>query len=433
MRVLIYVEELNWTGGADLLINIIEALGVQEETKLDIVLGFSKPKAKPTLFQRLRFVTSLALRGELRKRITQNRLKASNIKFDETAEPSKISHKKFDIKNYLLEHFGQNTFPILYFDSYDVQKLEWTLNDSNIDVVLPILSNRFVDSKNIRWVGYVFDYVFKYLPHLYTEKFCFETDIMFSKNLLSAKAIIVNSNQTKKDIVKFHPYMSDSKVFALPFAPFVSVELYLQSFHDTSVLSKYGVTEHQYFIISNQLWLHKNHEVVFNALAKITTPSSQLKLICTGTTTDLSGNNNRLIELESLAKKLNISVDFVGFIPRTDQIQLICKSICLIQPTLFEGGPGGGAVYLGVALKKDILLSDIDINREIPSTDVITYFNPHDADDLANKMLLMYNQERRYQQLSKDALNLNNKAALKNLGNELVRAIKLATSSESLN
>ena len=46
--------------------------------------------------------------------------------------------------------------------------------------------------------------------------------------------------------------------------------------------------------------------------------------------------------LLDLLEKLDIQSDvkILGHIPKLDQISLLKKSISLIQPTLFEGGPG---------------------------------------------------------------------------------------------
>lgn len=45
-----------------------------------------------------------------------------------------------------------------------------------------------------------------------------------------------------------------------------------------------------------------------------------------------------------LAKKLGIEskIKILGHIPKLEQIELIKNCIAVIQPTLFEGGPGGG-------------------------------------------------------------------------------------------
>ena len=72
--------------------------------------------------------------------------------------------------------------------------------------------------------------------------------------------------------------------------------------------------------------------------------------------------------------------------PKLDQIHLLRSSIALIQPTFFEGGPGGGSVYDAVSVGCSCIISDIAVNRELASESLVTYFKVGDANDLANVM-----------------------------------------------
>jgi glycosyltransferase involved in cell wall biosynthesis len=57
-----------------------------------------------------------------------------------------------------------------------------------------------------------------------------------------------------------------------------------------------------------------------------------------------------------------------------------------VQPTLFEGGPGGGATFDAVALGIPSLLSDIPVNLEI-SDPLVRFFKTSNAESLAEKMM----------------------------------------------
>jgi hypothetical protein len=59
-----------------------------------------------------------------------------------------------------------------------------------------------------------------------------------------------------------------------------------------------------------------------------------------------------------------------GVIPKRHQVELVKGATALIQPTLFEGGPGGLSVPLHDTL---VLDSDIPVNREIRSDDVLFF------------------------------------------------------------
>jgi glycosyltransferase involved in cell wall biosynthesis len=67
------------------------------------------------------------------------------------------------------------------------------------------------------------------------------------------------------------------------------------------------------------------------------------------------------------------------------------KSIALIQPTLFEGGPGGGSVYDAIAHGVPCIVSDIPVNMEIEDDNVL-FFKAGSSDDLSMKMIELLNK-----------------------------------------
>ena len=75
----------------------------------------------------------------------------------------------------------------------------------------------------------------------------------------------------------------------------------------------------------------------------------------------------------------------LGLIPKRAQIELLKGAVALVQPTLYEGGPGGGAAFDAIALDVPVLASDIPVNREIEGGDV-RFFPPTDDKELAQLM-----------------------------------------------
>ena len=73
-------------------------------------------------------------------------------------------------------------------------------------------------------------------------------------------------------------------------------------------------------------------------------------------------------------------------ISKKDQLSLIRGARALIQPTLFEGGPGGGSCRDAISLDTEIFASDIEINREI-NCGTIKYFKAKNSSELSQLML----------------------------------------------
>ena len=72
--------------------------------------------------------------------------------------------------------------------------------------------------------------------------------------------------------------------------------------------------------------------------------------------------------------------------PKTEQIDLLKGAVAVIQPTLCEGGPGGGAVYDAVSLGIRAIVSDIPINRELSDETTVAFFSTGDPEALAEAM-----------------------------------------------
>jgi len=113
---------------------------------------------------------------------------------------------------------------------------------------------------------------------------------------------------------------------------------------------------------------------------------ADLNLVMTGDTSDYR-DPQHLQRLKDLMAELRISdrCRIVGMIPKLDQIALLRGAEMLLQPTHYEGGPGGGSSYEAAGLAIPAILSDIAVNLEARG-DTVRFFKLGDADDLARQM-----------------------------------------------
>ena len=124
--------------------------------------------------------------------------------------------------------------------------------------------------------------------------------------------------------------------------------------------------KNKFYLICNQFWKHKNYELAFQVF-KILSKRNNFQLVCTGTKYNRLSNK---IYFHSLIKNYKSLFDekkiiILGNVNKKEQISLIRKSEAIIQPTLYEGGPGGFSTYEAIYFKKRVFLSDIEINKEI--------------------------------------------------------------------
>jgi glycosyltransferase involved in cell wall biosynthesis len=149
----------------------------------------------------------------------------------------------------------------------------------------------------------------------------------------------------------------------------------------------YGLSR-PYFLVCNQFWIHKSTETVIEAAAIARDLGLDADIVFTGRMEEprkpgYIDGLHRMIEDLGVGDRIKL----LGYIPKPDQIELMKSAVAVVQPTLFEGGPGGGAVYDAVSLGIRAIVSDIPINRELPLREgYLTTFKTRDAADLVKKM-----------------------------------------------
>lgn len=233
------------------------------------------------------------------------------------------------------------------------------------------------------WVGYISDLQHRRMPQWFSKDEICHRDRWFSQLLEDAPAVMVTSNAVAEDIKEYYP-SHRARVMPLPYAPPTNrIEI-----SDASVLqarAKYHLPA-QYVLISNQFWVHKDHETAFIALRKVRDAGHDIQIVCTGDIVDYRwpdhfSNVQRTIATLSLEGYVQI----LGLVPKHDQFAIMQGALGVIQPTLFEGAPGGGSVSEAISLNKPCIVSDIPINREI-DLGVVTFFKAGSGEDLAWKI-----------------------------------------------
>jgi glycosyltransferase involved in cell wall biosynthesis len=245
----------------------------------------------------------------------------------------------------------------------------------------------------IPWIGYIADLQHRRMPQWFKRIERWHRDRVFSKILTDAPAVVVNAASVVRDIEEYYPGHR-ARLFALPFCPPADRKL-LSNASDSQVCAAYRLPP-AYFMISNQFWIHKSHATAFNALRFVRDAGHDVDIVCTGGTHDYRWPKH-FSNLKDLIEKNGIRnyVHILGFIPKVDQLAIMRGSLAVIQPTLFEGGPGGGCVYDAVSTRTPSIISDIPVNREV-DIGVVRFFRAGSAEDLAAKMIeLLVNPPQR--------------------------------------
>lgn len=390
---------LSWTGGVDFIIMIAEAL---ESNPCNNVF-FVVPRN--------------SIIDKLLKEIKCIILSKGNYNiFRRLRKKELINHLGFinEVKNRSVN------IPILLYDvsfsrlfSDIDKKKKRCCKENQIDVLLPSFNCK-KNNRSITQIGYLYDFQHKYLGDYFTDKEKKNRDKHFKNQIINSNVILVNSKDTKKDIIKYYSSIVNT-VENIPFLPFLDC-----IYKYNCDISKYNLPD-RYFVISNQFWIHKSHDTAFRALEILFSRGIEdLHIVCTGSMDDYRNKEyiNKLVNTINGYKCKN-NIHLLGFIPKDEQLSIVKNSIGLIQPTLFEGGPGGGAVYNALCLGVPCLVSDIPVNREIIGYDNVYYFEPNNSSELASLMIKKLKKINDF-----DELNSKSRQNMIEMGEFLTKIIK---------
>jgi len=396
------VRDFAWGGGVELLRFIAHWLLVKQQAfglKIYLLLPVDNRIDAPLDILR---ICMRSIKGSLQRKELY------------IAKPLPAFHKS------VLDYFKQTQeghIEIVYYENSDNGFIR-CLQRIKADVALPVNGSLGEDFP-IPWVGYMYDFQHKYLSENFTSRDCLSRDIAFATTLRDSPAIIVNSHAVKEDIFKFFPYTED-KIFNMPFAPHPQAD-WLEPYTE-NVGNKYQLPE-KYFLISNQFWIHKDHLTAFKTL-KLNDELTDIGIVCTGAMGDKRRPEymqeiNKYIADNGLADRIKL----LGHIPKRDQIEIMKNALAVVQPTLFEGGPGGGSVYDAVSLGVPVILSDIPVNKEVVGNN-ICFFKSGDSVDLAEKMCIIL--KKHIVRPTLEELLETGRTNLEILGDRLLEAVSYA-------
>jgi glycosyltransferase involved in cell wall biosynthesis len=218
------------------------------------------------------------------------------------------------------------------------------------------------------------------LPDLFPPEDRAGRDAVFGAQARAATRLLVTSEDVRRDLQAFAPQQA-AKVRCLQYVAHVPTEAYRADPRDG--LARYHLPE-KFIYLPNQFWQHKNHLLVFEALARLRARGVYPTIVSTGNPVDYR-RPAYFSELMQTLSQANLREQFIllGQVPRDDVFRLMRQSVCVLNPSRFEGL--GMSVAESKSLGKHVLASDLGPLREQAAPGAV-YFNPADAGDLAEKL-----------------------------------------------
>ena len=198
-------------------------------------------------------------------------------------------------------------------------------------------------------------------------------EIVFPLMMKYSKHIITVSEFSKKEICSYFGISEDR----------VSV---VYNGIDERFKPKKLNNQEKYILGVSSIAYHKNFIKLIEAYLKLKTKNIKLYIVG-GLNEKIFGKNSKNI-LKMI--EVNKNIKFLGRVDDSKLIELYSNATCFVYPSLYEGF--GIPPLEAQACGCPVVLSDIPVFREVYGNSAI-YFNPLDAEDIANKIEEVINNE----------------------------------------
>jgi len=301
---------------------------------------------------------------------------------------------------------------IVYFKRLIAKSIEEKFRD--IDIVFPasIHEMEYCLNKCVFWIP---DFQEYYYPSFFSTKEINSRNKERKTISAIGNYLVLSSVSALNDFLKIYPD-SNIRTYIIRFAV-SGIDRQLQN---SSIIGT--IPKRPYFICCNQFWLHKNHGVIFDAISILKKRGIDVFVIFTGKENDYR-SPDYFSSLMARKERLNIgeNVQFLGFIPREYQVQLISNALCILQPSLFEGW--STVIEDAKFLNVNIIASSLDVHKEqLENYPNKILFPPNDALKLAEVMesilfskgVVSFNYSEYIKQYGKDFVSMVEDICIKN-------------------
>lgn len=283
---------------------------------------------------------------------------------------------------------GRVASPVLGRVSTDLLRAAWLTGQhvfGDLDLIVPA-PRRLAALLSKRAIPWIPDFQHCTMPELFSSDERAKRQRSFGLVLRNARTVILSSEAAHDDAKKYFDDIR-ARIRVLHFF----VDFPERSFlcDPAETLEKYNLNR-RYLFCGNQFWAHKNHGLLFEALAAAKAQAPDIQIVCSGRLTD-DRDTGYFEQLLRQAAVLDImpNLKIFGFIPRHDQLQILRGAHAVVQPSLSEGW--STLVEEARCFDKPILLSDIGAHVE-QAPPHAEYFEARSRQSLTRKLLGQWNR-----------------------------------------
>jgi glycosyltransferase involved in cell wall biosynthesis len=231
-----------------------------------------------------------------------------------------------------------------------------------------------LDVPTLAWIP---DFQHRRLPHMFTPFTWWKRELGFRALTRTATRVVVSSQDAKRDCERFYP-AGRGRIEVLPFA--VRLPPSATAEGPDEIRRRLGLPE-KFLFFPGQLWKHKNHLGVVEALRILRGEGKDVVVAASGSFEDYR-NPAHAEEVRTKIADYGVEANFriLGTLPYEHAVMLMRIAIGIVNPSFCEGW--STTVEEGKALGAPLLLSDLAVHRE-QAGETARYFDPADPRTLA--------------------------------------------------
>jgi len=266
-----------------------------------------------------------------------------------------------------------------------VTHFEKLLEKENIDLVYFLTSSLWTISLvRHNYIITVWDLCHRDYPEFPEVSFNREferREFLYTKTLKKAVAIIADSDTGKTNIIRRYE-IEENRIYVVPYLP--SVDVY--NHKEVDIRTKYKIGK-DYIFYPAQLWPHKNHVYIIEALAILKQMGIEIFAVFSGSD---KGNLKNVLEFAKVTGVQNL-VKYIGFAPEEDMFSLYKNALALVMPSFF--GPTNIPPLEAFAVGTPVIYSELPCFRE-QVKDAALFCDLKNPMSLANHLINLKKDEK---------------------------------------
>ncbi len=267
-------------------------------------------------------------------------------------------------------------------------------------------------------IAWIPDFQHLSLPDMFTVTARWKREIGFRAQVYGRRSIMLSSEDARQLCLANYP-VKPERTRTVHFAVLSGLEVdYSEA---RAVADQYELPD-VFFYMPNQLWRHKNHKLVVDALALLRRRGVSMVVAASGKQND-PRDPTLFTRLKAQAERLGVARDirFLGLIPYPHLAALMRASSALINPSLSEGW--STTVEEARAMGVPMLLSDLEVHRE-QMDEKACYFERHSAASLADALQRFKPLEQSQRQAMIDSAQVSAGQRVSRFGDDFTRLVE---------